>query len=164
MPLYDCMLLAKPHVKKEALMDLVARVSKHVFRRNGVIREIKSFGNVHLGYGIKKLDGRFYKGQLMQMTMMATPNMNKELHYLNKEDRLLRWLLVKHRDTQYGMEFISEVDSRNELNQYRRESILDVTGRNDDDDDDDDTDDEDEESDDDIDENEFDQEGRLIDG
>ena len=61
MPLYDCMLLAKPHVKKEALMDLVARVSKHVFRRNGVIREIKSFGNVHLGYGIKKLDGRFYK-------------------------------------------------------------------------------------------------------
>lgn len=38
----------------------------------------------------------------MQITMMATPNMNKELHYLNKEDKLLRWLLVKHRGFEIG--------------------------------------------------------------
>lgn len=38
----------------------------------------------------------------MQITMMATPNMNKELHYLNKEDKLLRWLLVKHRGIEIG--------------------------------------------------------------
>jgi hypothetical protein len=61
MPLYDCMLLLKPHVKKEALMDLVARVGKHVYRRNGVLADIKSFGIVQLGYGIKKLDGRYYQ-------------------------------------------------------------------------------------------------------
>ncbi|AES96438.1 LRR receptor-like kinase family protein, putative [Medicago truncatula] len=34
-------------------------------------------------------------GQMMQVSMMATPEINKELHYLNKEDKLLRWLLVK---------------------------------------------------------------------
>ncbi|TQD93563.1 hypothetical protein C1H46_020834 [Malus baccata] len=61
MPLYDCMLLLKPHVRKESLMDLVARVSKHVYRRNGVITDMKSFGTVQLGYGIKKLDGRYYQ-------------------------------------------------------------------------------------------------------
>lgn len=61
MPLYDCMLLVKPHVRKEALMDLVARVSKHVYRRNGVLTDMKSFGTVQLGYGIKKLDGRYYQ-------------------------------------------------------------------------------------------------------
>ncbi|KAI3967440.1 hypothetical protein MKX01_012250 [Papaver californicum] len=104
MPLYDCMLLLKHKVGRELLMDLVGRVGKHVYRRNGVLTEVRSFGKVILGYGIKKLDGRHYEGQLMQMTMMVTPNFNKELQYLNKEDRLLRWLLVKHRGTNYGVD------------------------------------------------------------
>jgi small subunit ribosomal protein S6 len=42
-------------------MDLVARVGKHVYRRNGVLADIKSFGIVQLGNGIKKLDGRYYQ-------------------------------------------------------------------------------------------------------
>ncbi|KAK4711780.1 hypothetical protein R3W88_006293 [Solanum pinnatisectum] len=61
MPLYDCMLLLKPHVKEEALMDLVAKVGKHVYRKNGVLTDLKSFGTVQLGYGIKKLDRRYYQ-------------------------------------------------------------------------------------------------------
>ncbi|KAF3453006.1 hypothetical protein FNV43_RR03439 [Rhamnella rubrinervis] len=141
MPLYDCMLLLKPHVKKEPLFDLVTRVGKHVYQRNGVLTDIKSFGIVQLGYGIKKLDGRYYQGQLMQMTMMATPNINKELHYLNKEDRLLRWLLVKHRDTKYGVELLEE-ESRNELNKHPRVNIFDEMDIDKDDVDDDDDDEE----------------------
>ncbi|RID71782.1 hypothetical protein BRARA_C03703 [Brassica rapa] len=109
MPLYDCMLLFKPIIRKEGLIELVARIGKHVYSRNGVLTEVKSFGKVELGYGIRKLDGRHYQGQLMQITMMATPNMNKELHYLNKEDKLLRWLLVKHRDIKIGA---SEMEDR----------------------------------------------------
>ena len=61
MPLYDCMLLLKPAVPKEALFDLIARVGKHVYRRNGVVTDLKSFGIVQLGYGIRKLDGRYYQ-------------------------------------------------------------------------------------------------------
>lgn len=138
MPLYDCVMLLKPHVKKESLMDLVARVSKHVYARNGVLTDIKSFGTVQLGYGIKKLDGRYFQGQLMQMTMMATPNINKELHYLNKEDRLLRWLLVKHRDTKYGLDFLSDEGSRGEFNRLTRPTIYDDADDADEDEDDDD--------------------------
>ncbi|KAJ6863401.1 hypothetical protein NC652_040068 [Populus alba x Populus x berolinensis] len=146
MPLYDCMLMLKPHVRKEALMDLVARVGKHVYSRNGVVTDIKSFGTVQLGYGIKKLDGRHYQGQLMQITMMATPNINKELHYLNKEDRLLRWLLVKHRDIKFGLEFMDEDDEDGEFDfsEFPRDSIFDNDNSDDyedsshDDDDDDD--------------------------
>ncbi|XP_077252302.1 uncharacterized protein LOC143891644 [Tasmannia lanceolata] len=138
MPLYDCMLLLKPHVTKESLMDLVARVGKHVYRRNGVLTDIKSFGKIYLGYGIKKLDGRYYQGQLMQMTMMATPNINKELHYLNKEDRLLRWLLVKHRDTKYGLEFVTDDDGKADLSKFPRSSLYDEDDDEDDEEDDDD--------------------------
>lgn len=119
MPLYDCMLLLKPHVKKEALMDLVAKVGRHVYGLNGVLTEVKSYGHVQLGYGIKKSDGRFFQGQLMQMTMMATPRVNKELHYLNKEDRLLRWLLVKHRDVKLGVDYLVEEDAKDELGKSR---------------------------------------------
>ena len=61
----------------------------------------------------------------MQMTIMVTPNINKELHYLNKEDRLLRWLVVKHRDAKYGLEFLSEEDNRNELSKFPRSSLYD---------------------------------------
>ncbi|KAL0403936.1 UNVERIFIED_CONTAM: hypothetical protein Sradi_2034400 [Sesamum radiatum] len=138
MPLYDCMLLLKPNVTKEALMDLVSRVGQHVYRRNGVLTDLKSFGTVQLGYGIKKLDGRYYQGQLMQMTMMTPPSFNSELYYLNKEDRLLRWLLVKHREMKFGMEFFGEDDAKSELRSFRSNLYDDENIEEDEDDDDDD--------------------------
>lgn len=61
MPLYDCMLLFKPILRKEGLIELVARIGKHVYSRNGVLTDVKSFGKVELGYGIRKLDGRHYQ-------------------------------------------------------------------------------------------------------
>lgn len=65
MPLYDCMLLLKPHVQREGLIDLMTKVGKHVYRRNGVITDLKVFGPTELGYGIKKLDGRYYKVSIL---------------------------------------------------------------------------------------------------
>ncbi|XP_011071402.1 uncharacterized protein LOC105156859 isoform X2 [Sesamum indicum] len=59
------------------------------------------------------------QGQLMQMTMMTPPSFNSELYYLNKEDRLLRWLLVKHCEMKFGMEFFGEDDAKSELRSFR---------------------------------------------
>uniref|UniRef100_A0A1D1YRX5 37S ribosomal protein MRP17, mitochondrial n=1 Tax=Anthurium amnicola TaxID=1678845 RepID=A0A1D1YRX5_9ARAE len=132
MPLYDCLLLLKSRVDRGNLKDLVAKVGRHIYSRNGVLTDIKSFGTVQLGYGIKKLDGRHYQGQLAQVTMMVPPNFPKELHYLNKEDRLLRWLVVKHRGVKYGIEFLMEEEGKSLL----RFPSGSLSARNDDDDDD----------------------------
>ena len=72
----------------------------------------------------------------MQLGMMATPEINKELHYLNKEDRLLRWLLVKQRDFNFGHELLGE-QGRIELSNLSQSRRLD--------DEDEDEDEEDEE-------------------
>ncbi|XP_044433859.1 uncharacterized protein [Triticum aestivum] len=61
MPLYDCMLMVKPMVTKEAIAELVARVAGRAYQRNGIVTELKSFGKVHLGYGIRKLDDRHFQ-------------------------------------------------------------------------------------------------------
>ncbi|CAN0912858.1 hypothetical protein LINGRAPRIM_LOCUS448 [Linum grandiflorum] len=144
MPLYDCVLLLKPHVRRESILTLMTRIGDHVATRNGVVTEMKSFGTIQLGYGIKKLDGRFFEGQLVQMTMMATPNMNKELHYLNKEDRLLRWLLTKHRNTVYTIEDYDEDTGKNGLKRFSYGGgILNFLGNKDDEEVDEDSEDED---------------------
>lgn len=74
----------------------------------------------------------------MQMTMMSPPSINDELHYLNKEDRLLRWLLVKHRNVKYGLEFLTEDDGKGELSSFRSNLFDDKDDDKDEDDDDDD--------------------------
>ena len=77
----------------------------------------------------------------MQLTMMATPNINKELHYLNKEDRLLRWLLVKHRGVKYGLELMKDDDTKGEFSKLRSSIFNDEDSDEEEDDSDDDVDD-----------------------
>ncbi|KAL0451741.1 UNVERIFIED_CONTAM: hypothetical protein Slati_1152200 [Sesamum latifolium] len=72
------------------------------------------------------------------MTMMTPPSFNSELYYLNKEDRLLRWLLVKHREMKFGMEFFGEDDAKSELRSFRSNLYDDENIEEDEDDDEDD--------------------------
>lgn len=69
--------------------------------------------------------------------MMATPNINKELHYLNKEDRLLRWILVKHREVKFDNYYYPEGgDAFGDLKKFRTsidEDVDDYVGEPDDD-------------------------------
>lgn len=77
------------------------------------------------------------------MTMMTPPSINSEMYYLNKEDRLLGWLLIKHRDIKFGGGTTSGFDIANELRDLK--TVLN-DGKMIEEDDDDDDDDDDEQS------------------
>ncbi|KAG6505104.1 hypothetical protein ZIOFF_037452 [Zingiber officinale] len=76
MPLYDCLLLAKPHVSKQALVEMVGRIGSRVFLQNGVLTDIKSFGTIQLAYGIKKLDGRHFQAAILSTSTSSTEGIN----------------------------------------------------------------------------------------
>lgn len=84
------------------------------------------------------------QGQLLQMTMMTPPSINSELYYLNKEDRLLRWLLIKHRDFKFRGSSMGEVDIASELRDVK--SVLNDGNMIEEEEDDNDDDDGDEQS------------------
>lgn len=102
MPLYDFVVMVKPAVDRRGLVELMKRIGERVYSRNGVVTNIKSFGRVNLAYGIKKRDGRFFEGQMMQMSMMVPPDFPKELNALNKDEKLLRWMLIKSRGSNWA--------------------------------------------------------------
>eukprot|EP00250_Pteridium_aquilinum_P033604 c592_g1_i1 orf=61-414(+) len=101
MPLYDCVLLLKPTVDKKSVVNVMSTLGRLVCAHKGVITDIKSFGTIHLAYSIKKLSERFDQGQMMQMTVMSHPKLSQELQYLNKENSVLRWILVKNHGTKW---------------------------------------------------------------
>jgi small subunit ribosomal protein S6 len=42
------------------------------------------------------------QGQMMQMSMMVPPDFPKELNALNKDEKLLRWMLIKSRGSNWA--------------------------------------------------------------
>lgn len=97
MPLYDLVLMLKKGVEKRRVVELMSDLGQRVSTTRGVITDVKSFGRVNLAYPIKKRDGRHEEAQMLQMTMMVSTNFGEQLKQLNKDERLLRWLLVKSR-------------------------------------------------------------------
>eukprot|EP00270_Netrium_digitus_P005788 TRINITY_DN1775_c0_g1_i1.p1 TRINITY_DN1775_c0_g1~~TRINITY_DN1775_c0_g1_i1.p1 ORF type:complete len:140 (+),score=19.31 TRINITY_DN1775_c0_g1_i1:35-454(+) len=101
MPLYDFIVILKSAIQKSETANLLVSVGKKVVDGKGVVCEVRSFGSVFLAYDIKKRDGRHREGQMLQMTVMAPSKFCKELEYLNKDERLLRWMVVKNRGNKW---------------------------------------------------------------
>lgn len=95
MPLYDLVVVAKSRISAREITDILRTAAQRVFSDKGVVTNVTSFGRIGLAYDIRKRDGLHNQGQLVQMTVMAPPSLPRDLLYLNKDDRLLRWLLVR---------------------------------------------------------------------
>ncbi|KAI4312089.1 hypothetical protein MLD38_036941 [Melastoma candidum] len=103
--LYDCVMLFKANVAKDRVANFLsddgeARLSVERRRpRHQVLRITRLLGSFDMVMVFFVFIYAVVQDQLMQMTMMAIPNISKELHYLNKEDCLLGWLLSSNTAT-----------------------------------------------------------------
>lgn len=96
MPLYDLVVMLKSKITNREVIDVMQTAAKRVYADKGVVTNIMSFGKIGLAYEIRKRDGLHKEGRMMQMTVMAPSSFPKDLLYLNKDERLLRWMVVNN--------------------------------------------------------------------
>ncbi|CAI5507729.1 unnamed protein product, partial [Closterium sp. Naga37s-1] len=97
MPPYEVLVMAKAAVQRRELADLVRGLAQRVISDGGVVMAVKSYGTVRLAYDVKKRDGWHQQGQVVQLEVNAPASLAQQLEHLNKDERLLRWLLLKSR-------------------------------------------------------------------
>jgi small subunit ribosomal protein S6 len=61
MPLYELLCLAKPALERQAQVNMMQRVGQVVMEHGGVVMGLKSYGEQHLAYDIRKPFLRFDK-------------------------------------------------------------------------------------------------------
>lgn len=59
MPVYELFCLARPGLAKQSLAAVIDKAGKAVFGSNGVLTDIKSFGERELAYPIRKAGSKF---------------------------------------------------------------------------------------------------------
>ncbi|GJP55621.1 hypothetical protein CLOM_g14571 [Closterium sp. NIES-68] len=97
MPAYEVLVMAKAAVQRGELVDVVRGLAQRVIKDGGVVMAVKSYGTVRLAYDVKKRDGWHQQGQVVQVEVNAPASLAQQLEHLNKDERLLRWLLLKRR-------------------------------------------------------------------
>ncbi|KAL6763222.1 ribosomal protein S6 [Haematococcus lacustris] len=103
MPLYELMCLAKPALARPLMVEMMKRVGKLVTEKGGVVTDIKSFGDQHLAYDIRRPYERYAKAHIWQMTVMTGPAALREvLTELRNNDNVLRYISIK-RDSQLSL-------------------------------------------------------------
>eukprot|EP00271_Cylindrocystis_brebissonii_P021298 TRINITY_DN7511_c0_g1_i1.p1 TRINITY_DN7511_c0_g1~~TRINITY_DN7511_c0_g1_i1.p1 ORF type:complete len:110 (+),score=23.39 TRINITY_DN7511_c0_g1_i1:207-536(+) len=108
MPLYNLVVMVKGRAHKQEIVDILRSAAKRVYEGKGIVTNVTSYGRVPLAYEIKKKDGRHSEAQMLEMGVMAPSSLANDLLFLNRDERLLRWMLVGHRGHQWTQRSNSE--------------------------------------------------------
>uniref|UniRef100_A0A061R2B5 Small subunit ribosomal protein S6 n=1 Tax=Tetraselmis sp. GSL018 TaxID=582737 RepID=A0A061R2B5_9CHLO len=96
MPLYQLFGLAKPSLPLPALASVLQNVGHTVLSSNGVVTDVKSFGQQDLAYDIKTRTGRYTQAQMFLLSFSVPPATLREVdHCLRVDEDVLRWTVVK---------------------------------------------------------------------
>ncbi|PSC75436.1 mitochondrial ribosomal S6 [Micractinium conductrix] len=100
MPLYELFAVAKPRLAggQRALVEIMKAVGTQIQAANGVITDIKYYGERPLAYDIRQPGARYSEANMWQINFAASPKTLEEVHHtLRVDERMLRWLVVKRR-------------------------------------------------------------------
>jgi small subunit ribosomal protein S6 len=96
MPLYELLCLAKPALAKPELFAILKGLGEVVYKHEGVITDLKSYGDQGLAYDIRRPFECYASAHIWQMDFMsptlALQDLNHELHV---NEKVLRWVIVK---------------------------------------------------------------------
>ncbi|PNH12878.1 30S ribosomal protein S6 [Tetrabaena socialis] len=96
MPLYELLCLVKPAVRRQEMVTLVRALGDAVYRNGGFVTQLKSYGEQHLAYDLRRPFEKYDRAHIWQMDFVAKLDALKPLdHELHVSDKVLRWTLVK---------------------------------------------------------------------
>jgi small subunit ribosomal protein S6 len=96
MPLYELLCLAKPALPKAEMVALIKNLGDVLYKKGGFITQLKSFGEQHLAYDLRRPFERYDRAHIWQMDFVSGVDGLKPLdHELHVSDKVLRWTVVK---------------------------------------------------------------------
>ena len=96
MPLYELLCLAKPALSKDVMIEVVKAVGGVVYRQGGFVTQLKSYGDQHLAYDIRRPFEKYEQAHIWQLDFLARTEALAAIdHELRIKDTVLRWVVVK---------------------------------------------------------------------
>ncbi|CAK0786027.1 hypothetical protein CVIRNUC_009240 [Coccomyxa viridis] len=96
MPLYELFCMARPALARPDAAQLIRNIAGAVLSRDGVLTDIKSFGDRQLAYTIKRPGQRYEEAFMWQIDFAAPPSVLDNLkHLLKVDNRIIRYVFLK---------------------------------------------------------------------
>lgn len=96
MPLYELLCLAKPALSKDVMIEVIKAVGGVVYRQGGFVTQLKSYGDQHLAYDIRRPFEKYDQAHIWQLDFLArTASLAAIDHELRIKDTVLRWVIIK---------------------------------------------------------------------
>eukprot|EP00286_Rhodomonas_abbreviata_P023245 CAMPEP_0181301774 /NCGR_PEP_ID=MMETSP1101-20121128/7609_1 /TAXON_ID=46948 /ORGANISM="Rhodomonas abbreviata, Strain Caron Lab Isolate" /LENGTH=128 /DNA_ID=CAMNT_0023407113 /DNA_START=313 /DNA_END=695 /DNA_ORIENTATION=- len=100
MPLYQITAITRAGVAQPHVHQLLTKLSTFVTENNGVVAEIRNWGEQRLAYRMRAHQEFHTHGRIVQMRYVMSPTTAIELHrQMRLDNQVLRFMLMKEKNT-----------------------------------------------------------------
>lgn len=101
MPLYELFCLSASRLSQAGLKEIMKKTGRIILSHNGVITDVKSFGEKKLAYCIRRPGERHSTALLWQVTFASGPETVGDIEQgLRLDEDVIRWTVLKRLQTE----------------------------------------------------------------